>query len=187
MALFPYADIIVDTLSVTDSVSLVSSETRSKQFLTRRTLGQRFEIDMSCRVLPEKFRAANAYFTSLRGGASVTQVTLPFYGETTVTNKMAAASAAIGLRAVTLASVTGVLPGMYMQFNGHTKVYCVVSVAGNVVNFEPNLIRAVASGEVTKFTDIQMSCKLASPNVGFGSTGNRLPVTRNVKFVEVIG
>lgn len=187
MALFPYADIIVDSLTVTDAVSLVSSDTRSKQFLTRRTLGQRLEIDMSCRVVPDKFLAANAYITSLRGGATVTQITLPFYGKTSVSNKLTAASAAIGVRQTTLASVTGVLPGMFMQFNGHTKAYVVTSIAGNVVSFEPNLIRAVASGETVKFDDIQINCKLASPNMSFGSTGNRLPVTRNMKFIEVIG
>lgn len=187
MALFPYADIIVDSLNVTDAVSLVSSDTRSKQFLTRRTLGQRFEIDMACRVTPDKFLAANAYITSLRGGATVTQITLPFYGDTAVTNKLTAATAAIGVRQTTLASVTGILPGMYMQFAGHTKVYAVVSIAGNVVNFEPNLIRSVASGETVKFDGVQIHCKLATPNMSFGSTGNRLPVTRNMKFIEVIG
>lgn len=187
MALFPYADIIVDGLTVTDNVSLISSDTRSKQFLTRRTLGQRYEIEMACRVVPEKFRAANAYITSLRGGATVTQITLPLYGESAVTDKTTAASAAIGLRAVTLASVTGIEPGLYMQFAGHTKLYCVTSLAGNVVNFEPNLIRPVASGEAVKFNGVQMHCKIASPNNGFGSTGNRNPVTRNLKFIEVIG
>jgi hypothetical protein len=187
MAQFPYADIIVDGLTVSDNVSLISSDTRSKQFLTRRTLGQRYEIEMTCRVLPDKFRAANAYITSLRGGAAVTQITLPFYGESPVTDKSTAASAAIGLRAITLASVTGVEPGLYMQFAGHTKLYCVTSLSGNVVNFEPNLIRAVASGETVKFNGVQVHCKLGAPNNGFASTGNRIPVTRNLKFIEVIG
>ena len=187
MALFPYADIIVDSLSVTDAVSVVSSDTRSKQFLNRRTIGQRYEIDMSCRVTPDKFLAANAYFTSLRGGTVVTEITLPFYGQNTVTNKTTSGALAIGVRAATLASVTGVLPGMYFKFANHTKVYCCTSVAGSVVNFEPNLIRAVPNSTAVQFNNVAITCKMTSPNASFGSTGNKLPVTRNVKFVEVIG
>ncbi len=187
MALFPYADIIVDSLTVTDAVSVVSSDTRSKQFLNRRTIGQRYELEMSCRVTPDKFLAANAYFTSLRGGTVVTEITLPFYGQNTVANKTTSGELAIGVRAATLASVTGILPGMYFKFANHNKVYCCISVAGTVINFEPNLIRTVPNNTTVQFNNVPITCKMTTPSIGFGSTGNKLPVTRNVKFVEVIG
>jgi hypothetical protein len=187
MALFPYDIILVDDLAVTDSVSLISSDTRSKQYLTRRTLGQRFEVSMSCRVLPWNFQAANAYVTSLRGGATVTQITLPFYGDTTAPDTSVAAAPTLGARAVTLASVTGVVPGLYMQFGSHTKVYSVTSVVGNVVNFEPNLIRAAGVGTSVKFNGVQIHCKLRGAAQSFSSVHHRMPITRNLDFVEVIG
>jgi hypothetical protein len=187
MSLFPYDIILVDDLTVTDSVSLISSDTRSKQYLTRRTLGQRFEISMTCRVTPENFWAANAYITSLRGGATVTRITLPYYGDTTAPNTTVAAPPAIGARSVTLASASGVAPGLYMQFGSHTKVYCVTGVSGNVVNFEPNLIRAAAAGTSVRFNGVQIHCKLRGPAQSFSSVHQRVPVSRNIEFVEVIG
>lgn len=187
MALFPYADIIVDNLTVTDAVSVVSSDTRSKQFLNRRTIGQRYEIEMSCRVTPDKFLAANAYFTSLRGGTVVTEITLPFYGQNSVTNKNTSGALAVGARSAVLVSADGVLAGMYFKFTNHDKVYCCVGVSGLTISFEPNLIRAVPNSTAVQFSNVPITCKMTSPSASFGSTGNREPVTRNVKFVEVIG
>jgi hypothetical protein len=186
MALFPYDKIIVDDLQINNVTSIVTSDTRSLQFLTRRTLGQRYEFVMSCRTLPDNFRAANAYLTSLRGGAELTEIKIPFYGDTSVSNRTAASSAAIGARSITLNSGTSIEAGMYMQFAGHSKMYCVTAISGAVVSFEPNLVRSVASGQVVKFNGIEVSCKLRQPIFSMSSTGNRLPLSFNLSFVEVI-
>lgn len=186
MALFPYENILVDELAIASNVSIVTSDSRSKIFLARRTLGQRYEFNMSCRVIPSKFFAANAYLTSLRAGATLTELSLPFYGETTVASKTVSAAAATGLRAATLSNITGIQAGMFFQFSGHPKLYCVTSIAGSAINFEPNLVRPLTVGQTVKFTDLTISCRLNGTMPAISSLGNRRPVSFNLGFVEAL-
>lgn len=186
MALFPYADILVDDLQIASNVSVVTSDSRSKIFQVRRTTGQRYEFTMACRVIPSKFLAANGYLTSLRAGATLTELSLPFYGEAATSDKTTSSAAAIGLRAVTLISSVGAEVGMFFQFSGHSKLYCITSKTGNTINFEPNLVRPVVIGETVKLSALTISCRLDGTMPSISSLGHRSPVSFSLKFIEAL-
>lgn len=183
---FPTDLFLIDDITITDNNAVLTNDTRSLQYRARSVVGQRFEVAMTTRVLPENRKAALAYISSLKGGIKIDTLSLPYFFEAASGTKLVNTAAAIGASTVTLQSIDNVNAGDYIKFGGHTKIYQIIAKSGTSINIHPNLVRSVAVSEQVLFNGISMTVQSKKPVQTYTSEGRYTPMAVDFSFVEAI-
>lgn len=183
---FPVDLFIIDDIQITDNNAVLTNDTRSLQFRARKIPGQRWEVKLKTRALPENRKSAMGYAATLGGGIAVETIVLPYFSDSLAGNKLVNQPKLAGATTVKLQESAGVNVGDYFKFAGHSKVYIVKSKVGLTIGFHPNLVRNVAASEQVIFNNVPMTVQSLQKAQVFSSSGFRYPIDIDFNFVEVI-
>lgn len=183
---FPVDLFIIDDIRITDNNAVLSNDTRSLQYSVRKVPGQRWELKIQTRALPENRKAAIGYTSSLVGGVKVETIILPYFSESLAENKLTSAAAVIGASQVSLQVSSDISVGDYFKFSGHSKVYIVTGKDGLKINFHPNLVRNVGASESLIFNNVPMTVRSSTKAQVFSSSGRNRHIDIDFSFIEVI-
>jgi hypothetical protein len=181
------AKFLINSAEVIDNTNAVASESRSLIYIRRRTLGQRYEFRIrSIELQNADIKQIMAGISGIIRSNDVLTLAMPILSESAAATKTAAQNAAIGAFAINLSNTTAVAVGDFFRFSGHTKCYQVTGITGVQIQFTPNLVRPVTTGQTVTFNGVQFTCRIKNRPQMFGLTADRNSATIELDLVEAL-
>ena len=186
---------IFATVNLTSQHKTLISEAISGKIQARQIAGQKWTFTAKYPPMTRsEFAPVSAFIMQQRGALNTFTVEIPVISDsassasgTLVVNNVGGYSA--GDTAITVDGMTGALSaGDLIKFNGHDKVYMVVSTAGTnmvTMGIEPPLTDNVADDEVITYNSVVMKVRLANDVQEFALRTDGL-IDYEVDFIEVI-
>ena len=181
------------TVNLQSQSPTLVSEAASGKLQARQIAGQRWSFTAQYAPLTRaEFAPVSAFIMQQRGRLNTFYIELPVMSDSasSATGTLATnGSASAGATTITVDGMTGQLElGDLIKFNGHDKVYMVVSVTGSnmaSMDIEPPLVDSVADNEVIDYNNVPMKVRLNNDVQEFGLRTDSL-VSYEVDFIEAI-
>ncbi len=177
----------INSVEYIDNLANVESDTKTLGFLSRNLTGQRFEFRVRSIALQQgELKEVSAGLSAIRRSNNPINLFLPIFSESAATTKTAAQAINPGQFGINLNNTTSVKVGDFFNFAGHTKAYQVTLISGVRIEFYPNLVRAVPSGQLLTFNGARFSCKIKGRPQKFNLTADGDAAIIEIDLVEVV-
>ncbi len=179
------------SISRTSFTPTLISVAHSLKRQTRTRGSQRWSFTLSYPALRRATLAPlEAFLAAQRGQYSTFLFVPPIFGSSsgTVSGSVTVNGAhAAGVSSIAITGLTGTLKaGDFVKFDGHNKVYFLTADATSTLTIEPPLSDALTSGEAVTYTDVPVTCALASDTFGVTLNPGNLTEGFTVELVEAL-
>lgn len=150
--IFDWPDyLITKSLDVDSQKAIVSSEARNKVIYTRELGGQRFDVRLRIDVAPWNAKKASGFLFALQSDDTYFRYSdIEWHGGT---NTTVVGAHATGEKEIEIADTSEVNFGDWLNFGGHTKLYRVKAIVGDVITIHTELIQPLSNGETVIFDE----------------------------------
>lgn len=162
------------------------SESRSFITWTRKIPAHRFEVEVNGFTLPADTNAFSAFLFEYGDMVATFYYQIPKFGKSIATNKTVNANASIGVKSVSVTSITDVQAGDFFTFSGHNKMYQVTSTEAGQINFFPQLQKAVTTGQTVNLESPKMLVRMRNSVQSFTAASQNKPAQYSIAMIEVL-
>lgn len=175
-----------DQITIIDNYPYVDSDSISLVYYSRRIIGHRFEFSLtSIELESDRFKEISAKLAEIKNKNLVVSETFPVYCYSQKDQAFTSIVRNKGALSINLTDSSLIKIGDYFKFDGHLKVYQVTKIAGNQIEFAPNLVRNVSLGERLIFNNVPFSFKIVGKPQEYSLKGGKNSFKVEILAVEV--